>query len=112
MISRIIAVLLLLAPLPAVGAYFTYAEWAALSPELRALYMAGTFDTFISTMAAQDDGGSVGRHYASCIKQAAMNVGQLSENILQFASTRPQLQTGTVLQAMADYLIAACGRSP
>ena len=41
-----------------------------------------------------------------------MNVGQLSENIKQFASTRPQLQTGNVLNAMIDYLIAACGKPP
>jgi hypothetical protein len=54
MISRIIAVLLLLLPVPATaGVYFTYAQWAALPAQLRAAYVAGSFDTVVSVVDTQ-----------------------------------------------------------
>jgi hypothetical protein len=108
--SRIATVLLLLMPLSAMAAgYVTYAQWAAMSPNLRAVYIAGSIDTLV-TLAANDEGAKYGRHYELCLQNAKMNNVQLAENILKFASTRPTLQTSSVQKAMIEYLIDACGK--
>lgn len=112
MISRIAAVLLLLMPAPAALAnFFSYAQWTALSAAPRAAYIAGSFDAVVN-VAANDADAVTSRHYSRCIESAKMNSMQLAENIMQFASTRPALQTGNVQNAMVGYLVEACGKPP
>ena len=114
MISRIIAVLLLLlfAPVPAMARiFYTYAQWAALPADARAFYVAGNFDALI-TYAVNEGQARMGHHYSQCIEQSGMNSLQLAESILRFGSTRPALQTGDVTHAMGIYLVESCGKPP
>ena len=108
MIIRIIAVLLLFTPVPAMAVtFYTYAQWAALPADARAFYVAGNFDALITYAQAR-----MGQQYNQCIEQAGMDSLQLAENLLRFGSTRPALQTGDVTHAMGLYLIETCGKPP
>ena len=112
MISRIIAVLLLFAPVPAMaGIFYTYAQWAALPADARAFYLAGNFDALI-TYAVNEGQARMGHHYSQCIEQSGMNSLQLAENILRFGSTRSALQTGDVTRAMGLYLVEVLRQTP
>ncbi len=53
--------------------YFTYAQWAKLSPEGRAAYIAGTFD-FLVNRYDDDAGRAVASHYSGCVAEAERQV--------------------------------------
>ena len=110
-ITRIIAVLLRLMPVPALANFLSYSQWTAMPAEPRAAYIAGSFDALVSVVDSAA-GIESRQHYTRCIENAKMSNRQLAENIMQFASTRPALQTGNVPTAMIGYLIEACGKPP
>jgi hypothetical protein len=41
-----------------------------------------------------------------------MTAHQLAANVMNFAKVKPELHTGTVQNALLQYLIAACGAAP
>jgi hypothetical protein len=90
----------------------TYAEWAALSPGERALYIAGAFDQ-LTTIAAPGDPSSTGvspaGRYQACIARAGMTDAALAENVRAFAAERREVQALPVPVALMQYLAVTCG---
>lgn len=104
LIAAILSVLLV-DPAPAV--FFTYAEWARLSEYGRSNYIAGLFDGMVSFSEPEDSW--IGMHYYHCISNAKITNGQLANNVLVYASSRPNLQNKPVATALVNYLKEACG---
>ncbi len=102
---------LLLGTVPASATFLTYAQWAALPPRDRTLYIAGAFDDLISE-ATGALALKLVTHYSECVASAKMSDGQLADNVFSFTATQPELQTSTVPEALVAYLGKACGRPP
>ena len=99
----------LLAPVRA--NFYTYAEWLALNRTERETYLAGAFDSLTSFGTGADEVG-ISRHYETCVRNAKMDLSQLTQNVIRFARDKPELHTGSVQLALLRYLIAACGQPP
>jgi hypothetical protein len=101
--------------LAAVPNYFTYAQWVKLSPEGRAAYIAGTFDSLVNRYGddtgRDDTGRAVALHYSECLARAKMGSNQLGDNLQTYVSARPELQAGTVYAALVKYLADQCSSS-
>ena len=74
----------------------------------RTAYIEGAFDSLTRFVGAKD--ANVAAQYAKCITAAKMTGNQLAENVRKFASTRPELQAGTVQAALVSYLNGVCGK--
>lgn len=101
-------------PLPATANYLTYSQWAALPVSDRAIYIAGAMDQFTSIVGSFGDTvmPRLAAHYGKCLGTAKMRNIQLAQNVANFASSRPELQTKPVPVALYEYLLAACGAPP
>jgi hypothetical protein len=97
--------------LAAVPNFFTYVEWAKLSNEGRAAYIAGAFDSLINHYD-NDAARVVARHYSECVVRAQLNSVQMSDNLSAYVSARPELRAGTVHAALLRYLADLCGSRP
>ncbi len=95
---------------PAAANFLTYAEWARMKPDMRAIYMAGAFDALV-TFAMSDEQRAVNAHYNDCITRSKMTVAQLAENVRQFAKGKPNLQD-YVETPLINYLYSFCGAPP
>ena len=95
---------------PAHAGFFTYSEWEALPPNLRAIYIAGAFNSLVST--GSDDDYQVAVHYSNCKSRTRMNTSQLAKNVVAFARARPEMQGGTPQEPLVNYLISLCGKAP
>lgn len=104
-------VALLVATTPANAGFFTYSEWSALSPNGRATYIAGVYDT-LSTIAYDDSSGAYVLYVRACFSRSRMNNGQMADNLVEFVKTRPKFQAGDVVTAFVNYVIDACGPPP
>lgn len=93
---------------PAGASFFSFQEWAAMRPQQRAMYIAGAYDT-VTGLASNDADVRRVRHQVTCMANSRMNNNQLAANVLEFAKTKPKLQTGPVVGALLEYLFAACG---
>jgi len=99
-------VLMLVWIAPVSGYYFSYSKWLELPYDVRVAYIAGAYDTLIGFPDAR------GHRYVSwdaCIKNARVSVGQLADNVQDFAKDKPRYQKGMIQDALFDYLAAACG---
>jgi hypothetical protein len=97
----------------AYGQFFTYSEWEGLPEELRQVYLAGAFDTVVGIAEAEDPWGlKSSLHYQKCIRDNHMTLRQLSQNVIAFAATKPELQGMLVVQALLLYLQSLCGLVP
>jgi len=105
-LRTLVFLFLFFAPYLAEAQYFNYLQWSVLPPIPRAAYIAGVFDSLTGYSANDVES----KHYFICIERAAMKNTQLAENVVQFASTRPALQTSSVQKVLLQYLIAACGK--
>ena len=108
--STMAAVMLIVLTAPASANFYTLQEWSALSRTLRDNYIAGAFDSMITV--GSDDSEQVAVHYRNCVKGAKMSLDQLSDNVLRFAKSKPEVQAGPVQTALVRYLISACGEPP
>ena len=72
---------------------------------------AGAFDSLTSFGTGADQVG-ISRHYETCVRNAKMDLSQLTQNVIRFARDKPELHTGSVQLALLRYLIAACGQPP
>jgi hypothetical protein len=107
-----IAALILLGPLAPVRAnFYAYQEWVALNRAEREIYLAGAFDSLTSFGTGADEVG-ISHHYETCVRNAKMDLSQLTQNVIRFARDKPELHTGSVQLALLRYLIAACGQPP
>jgi hypothetical protein len=105
--TAIVAALLNLAAVPN---YFTYAQWVKLSPEGRAAYIAGAFDSLVNRYD-DDAGRAVAFHYSECLARAKLGSTQLGDNLKTYVSARPELEAGTVYAALVKYLADLCSSS-
>jgi hypothetical protein len=91
--------------------FYTYQEWVALNRAERETYLAGAFDSLTSFGTGADEVG-ISHHYETCVRNAKMDLSQLTQNVIRFARDKPELHTGSVQLALLRYLIAACGQPP
>ena len=85
----------------AYGQFFTYSEWRRLPEELRQVYLAGAFDTVVGIAEAEDPWGlKTSLHYRKCIRHSHVTLRRLSQNVIAFAATKPELQGTWVVQAL------------
>jgi hypothetical protein len=112
-IGKLAGIILLVSTPLAYGQFFTYSEWKRLPEELRQVYLAGAFDTVVGIVEAEDPWGLNGSlHYQKCIRDSHMTLRQLSQNVIAFAATNPELQGMVVVQALLLYLQSLCGLVP
>jgi len=98
MILRTAVVLIALLVSPAARAeYMTYQKWSGMPEIYRTAYIAGVHDSGL---------------HGKCTQTSGMTDRQLAENVLNFAKSKPEYHTGSVLSALVAYLIAACGNPP
>ena len=91
------------------AAFFTYAEFEQMPAQHRALYIAGVFDAYVGTYMFDPAATQTQQHRMKCIGKTKMNNTQLADNVIAFARSRPDLQTGQdVLGALYSYLAVAC----
>jgi hypothetical protein len=100
--------------LPASANFLTYSQWAALPENVRGMYIVGAVDQFTTIAGGEGDkiAISYALHYSNCLGRAKMNGAQLANNVINFVSSHPDLQTGSVPAALMAYLLAACGEPP
>ena len=97
----------------AYGQFFTYSQWERLPEEERQVYLAGAFDTVVGVTEAEDPWGLKNSlHYRQCIRDSHMTLKQLSQNVIAFAQTKPELKDTWVVQALLLYLQSLCGLAP
>ena len=97
----------------AYGQFFTYSEWERLPEEERQVYLAGAFDTVVAVTEAEDPWGlKKSLHYRQCIRDSHMTLKQLSQNMIAFKQTKPELKNTRVVQALLLYLQSLCGLAP
>jgi hypothetical protein len=116
MIARTCVILIAALISSAAQAYYvSFQQWQAMPELARNAYIAGAFDGFLyenSTILSPAWLQETAFHYEMCLSKAKMKNGQLAANVLNFASDKPKLQTGTVQDALRGYLFAACGAPP
>ena len=97
----------------AYGQFFTYSEWERLPEEKRQVYLAGAFDGVVGVAEAEDPWGlKTSLHYRKRIRGSHMTLRQLSQNVIAFAQTKPELKDTWVVQALLLYLQSLCGLVP
>ena len=107
----IVAAITVAASSSANAGFFTYQEWLKYPPQFRTAYIAGAFDTLTAIANSEDDLARI-NHQNACIKNAQMTLNQLADNVIEFSKNKPEIQTGSVAEALARYLYAACGLPP
>ena len=73
----------------------------------RETYIAGAFDALTSFGTSEPE-VEVSRQL--CVRNAKMELSQLTQNVVRFARDKPELHTSSVQLALLRYLIAACGQ--
>jgi hypothetical protein len=89
--------------------FYTYSEWAAWSRTAQIAYVSGLFDALVGI---GQPGDTFQKHYADCVQRQRMTDGQLTDNVKNFAASRPALQARGVAAALLSYLIELCGKPP
>jgi hypothetical protein len=77
-------------PLSSWSAFFTYSQWDALDGDLRAVYIAGAFDSLVGYSDPSDTSAEI--HYFRCIQRSKMDNRRLADNVRAYAATRPDIQ--------------------
>jgi hypothetical protein len=97
----------------ACGQFFTYSEWEQLPEEERQVYLAGAFDTVVGITEAEDPWGlKTSLHYRNCIRDSHMTLRQLTQNVIAFGATKPEVKDTWVVGALLLYLQSLCGLVP
>jgi hypothetical protein len=112
-VGKLAGIILLASMSLAYGAFFHYSEWERMPEEAQDVYLAGAFDAFVG-IAVSEDPGSLKRsiHYQDCLHKSNMTLRQLSQNVIAFASAKPELQRSWVIIALGVYLQNLCGSPP
>jgi hypothetical protein len=111
--AKMAGIILLVSTSLAYGQFFTYLQWERLPDEQRQLYLAGAFDSVVGVAEAEDPWGLKNSLlYRKCIRDSHMTPRQLSQNVIAFAATKPELQGMWVVQALLLYLQNLCGSVP
>jgi len=101
------------AAVPATAQPLSYAAWADLPGNERALYLAGAFDQFVTIYAPPAEGGSGFQdfvlHLSACVVGLGLDASEMQEGMIAFAISRPDLQSAPIPIILMEYLIAECG---
>jgi len=108
---RLICWLLIVSPVAHAGQFYSYSQWEKLDGTLRAVYIAGVFDSILGIVKDRRD-LPVTKHYDDCITRANMSNGELADNVIAFVKTRPELRERSVPGALINYLVGFCGAPP
>ncbi|GEM_PF-3139476 len=103
--------IVMLANSGAFAGHLTYSQWAALDDGRRAVYMAGVIDRLANLVPATAS-SKQGMHYQRCVLEGEMTSGQLSDNVLTFARSFPEVQKLSARAALIQYLNRLCGILP
>jgi hypothetical protein len=106
--SAVVLIALLVSSAAQAG-YMTYQKWSDMPEVYRVAYIAGVFDTTVTSWADDKKISAFKAYYSECITAAGMTDIQLAANVLAFAKGKPEFHTGTVPVVLAAYLVAACG---
>jgi len=101
----------ILSPVANAGQFYSYSQWERLDGTLRAVYIAGVFDSILGIVKDRRD-LPVTKHYDDCITRANMSNGELADNVIAFVKTRPELRERSVPGALINYLVVFCGAPP
>ena len=112
-IGKLVGIILLVSTSLAYGQFFTYSQWERLPQKERQVYLAGAFDTVVGVTEAEDPWGlKTSLHYRKCIRHSHVTLRQLSQNVIAFAATKPELKDTWVVGALLPYLQSLCGLVP
>lgn len=103
-----IAAIVTLANSGAHATYLTYSQWAALDNGRQAVYTAGALG-MLTDPAPDAASSKQGIRYRQCLLEGKMSNGQLSENVLTFAHSFPDLQKLSAQAVPVQYLNRLCG---
>ena len=91
--------------------FFGCSEWEKLRPTMRAVYMAGAFDS-LTGFAADEIGRRVSEHYTVCVGRSRLDNSRLAENVRRFLNKHHESHESSVQAALVNYLISLCGVPP
>jgi hypothetical protein len=112
-IGKLAGIILSVSTSLAYGQFFTYSQWERLPEEERQVYLAGVFDTVVGVEEPEDPWGLKNSvHYRKCMRDSHMTLRQLSQNVIAFAATKPELKDTWVVRALLLYLQTLCGFVP
>lgn len=111
MLRLICSFLIAVSPVANAGQFYSYAQWEQLEGTLRAVYMAGVFDSLLGIVSDRNNLPAT-KHYDDCITRANMTNGELADKVMAFVKTRPDLQRRSVPGALINYLVTFCGPPP
>src|SRR5215510_717658 len=104
MLRLICSLMIGMSPVAHAGQFYSYHQWQAMDETLRAVYIAGVFDSLLGLVTGRNDLPAT-RHYDNCISRANMSNGELAKNVMDFVKTRPDLQERSVTGALINYLV-------
>lgn len=107
-IRAAVGAIVLFANSGAYGGYLTYSQWAASNDNRRAIFLARAIDR-LTDVASDAAASKQGKHYRQCILEGAMTNSQLSDNILTFAHSFPDVQKLSAQEVLVQYLNRLCG---
>jgi hypothetical protein len=111
MLRLICSFLIAVSPVANAGQFYSYAQWEQLEGTLRAVYIAGVFDSLLGIVNDRNNLPAT-KHYDDCITRANMTNGELADKVMAFVKTRPDLQRRSVPGALINYLVTFCGPPP
>jgi hypothetical protein len=86
--------------------FYTYEEWVLLERVQRETYIAGAFDALTSFGTGEQE-VEVSRHHELCVRNAKMDLSQLTQNVLRFARDKPELHTSSVQLAFGSLMTSS-----
>jgi hypothetical protein len=89
---------------PASAQFYSYDDFDRQPPALKYFYVAGAIDMFLAIQASGAKRFDVGE----CIRDAKVSIKQITDNMQDYARTRPELQNGSVATPLIAYLAELC----
>lgn len=106
--SAIVGVILFLLNSGASAGHLTYSQWAALDDDQRAVYV-GSAIKMLTGFAPDIAASKQEMHYRQCVLEGEMTNVQLSNNVLTFGRSFPDVQNLSAQGVLAEYLNRLCG---
>lgn len=111
MLRLICSLMIVISPAANAGQFYSYAQWEAMDETLRAVYIAGAFDSLLGIVRDRND-LPMTKHYDECITRANMSNGEMADHVIAFVKIRPELKERSISGALIKYLVSFCGAPP
>src|ERR1043166_6948016 len=111
MLRLICSLMIVMSPVANAGQFYSYSQWEAMDETLRAVYIAGVFDSLLGIVRDRKD-LPVTKHYDECISRANMSNGELADHVMAYVKVRRDLREKSVSGALINYLVTFCGAPP